>query len=58
MDSVEQLNDLLPEDFEDEFEPQEDLTCEYCSGSGGNPWDDHITPCPKCDGEGHERWRT
>lgn len=31
-------------------------TCEHCLGSGGNPLDDGITPCKRCDGEGYEWW--
>lgn len=31
-------------------------TCPHCSGTGGNPWDDGITPCEYCDGEGYEWW--
>lgn len=33
-----------------------DLTCEACDGTGGNPWDDGVTPCPECDGEGYLWW--
>lgn len=35
---------------------QRDTTCRYCSGTGGDPWNDGITPCEHCDGEGYEWW--
>lgn len=34
----------------------EDLTCEHCSGTGGDPWDEGILPCEHCDGEGYKWW--
>ena len=34
-----------------------DLTCRACSGAGGDPWNDGITPCEACDGEGYEWWQ-
>lgn len=43
-----------PDEYFDDDEP--DRTCQYCSGTGGNPWDDGITPCQKCNGEGYEWW--
>lgn len=36
--------------------PERDLTCTHCSGTGGDPWNDEITPCEHCDGEGYEWW--
>lgn len=36
--------------------PERDLTCRHCSGTGGDPWNDGITPCEHCDGEGYEWW--
>ena len=36
--------------------PARDLTCSHCDGSGGDPWNDGITPCEHCDGEGYEWW--
>lgn len=50
-------NDLCScgdEDFGEYEEP--DYTCEYCSGTGGEPYDDFCTPCPKCDGMGYYWW--
>jgi hypothetical protein len=41
-------------DFEDEHE---DRTCPRCYGTGGDPYDDGITTCDHCDGEGYEWWR-
>ena len=35
-----------------EDEPYE-KTCEYCHGTGEDPWNDGILPCPKCDGQGY-----
>lgn len=35
---------------------EEDLTCPHCSGTGGEPLDDGITPCEYCDGEGYLWW--
>lgn len=40
----------------DEDESPRDLTCTHCSGTGGDPWNDGITPCEFCDGEGYEWW--
>lgn len=37
-------------------EDERDMTCEYCAGTGGDPWNDGIVPCPKCDGEGYRWW--
>lgn len=41
-----------------EFDDGDDVdrTCSYCHGTGGDPWNDYILPCPKCDGEGYEWW--
>ncbi len=40
-----------------DFEEQErDTTCGYCAGTGGDPWNDGILPCPICDGEGYRWW--
>lgn len=25
--------------------------CYHCGGYGTDPWNDHILPCPVCDGE-------
>lgn len=41
------------DDYDDE---PRDLTCSHCSGTGGDPWNDGITPCEHCDGEGYEWW--
>lgn len=46
----------LDDDWDGEFEPR-DTTCHYCSGTGGDPWNDGITPCDHCDGEGYEWWQ-
>ena len=42
-------------DDDDEFH-ERDRTCSHCSGTGGDPWNDGITPCEHCDGEGYEWW--
>ena len=42
--------------FHDDDDEPRNLTYEYCSGTGGNPWDDYITQCPRCDGEGYKYW--
>lgn len=44
----------LDDDWDDDG-PREDRTCAYCDGDGGDPWDDYITECPMCLGEG-QRW--
>lgn len=31
-------------------------TCPHCNGTGGDPWNDGITPCEYCDGEGYLWW--
>jgi DnaJ-class molecular chaperone len=41
------------EGFE-EFEPTP--VCPNCHGTGGEPYDDGVTPCEHCDGEGYEWW--
>lgn len=33
-----------------------DITCSECSGTGGDRWNDFITPCQFCDGEGVRWW--
>ena len=44
--------------FDDYYadENDEDRTCEHCSGTGGDPWNDGIVPCEHCDGEGFKWW--
>ena len=46
--------------LEDEFDDGDgyhgNVTCSHCSGTGGDPWNDGITPCEHCDGEGYEWW--
>lgn len=40
----------------EEWEVEMDLTCEYCGGDGGDPWNDGVLPCPECHGEGYRWW--
>lgn len=55
---LSQLEDEIDERFDDEDEYEErDLTCRHCSGTGGDRWNDGITPCEHCDGEGYEWWQ-
>lgn len=44
------------DDHWDDDDRPTDLTCKHCSGTGGDPWNDGITPCEHCDGEGYEWW--
>lgn len=44
-----ELYDECDYDYDD-FD--EDRTCAYCSGTGGDPWNDYILECPMCLGEG------
>lgn len=46
------------EEIDTEFDEQDagDRACTYCSGTGGDPWNDGILPCPECDGEGYLWW--
>ena len=37
-------------------EIDEDATCPYCGGDGGDPLNDYVLPCPHCDGEGYLWW--
>lgn len=37
-------------------ESEIDDTCEACYGTGNNLWDDGITRCKKCGGEGYKWW--
>lgn len=46
----------MDDDWDGEFEPR-DATCSHCSGTGGDPWNDGITPCEFCDGEGYRWWQ-
>ena len=32
-------------------------TCAHCCGTGGDQWNDGITPCAFCDGEGYAWWQ-
>ncbi len=43
-------------DDDDDFELSDGM-CTCCSGTGGDPSNDGITPCPECDGEGYAWWR-
>lgn len=47
------------DDYEmyDEGEAVEDPVCKYCHGDGGDPYNDGILPCPRCNGEGYEWWK-
>ncbi len=45
----------LYDDMDGDYGPR-DTTCPYCSGTGGDPWNDGVTPCEHCDGEGYEWW--
>ena len=45
--------------FEDDWDDdgqERHAMCEHCDGTGGDPWNDGITPCEHCDGEGYEWW--
>lgn len=42
-------------DDDDEIE-NADRTCPACNGTGGDGWDNGITPCEECDGEGYQWW--
>lgn len=38
-------------DYDDDpYHPERD--CDYCAGTGGDPWNDYILECPMCLGEG------
>ena len=41
-----------PLEFDDYEDYEQGRVCEYCDGDGGDPWDDYITECPMCLGEG------
>lgn len=41
-------------DWDDDY--VRSATCPVCLGSGGDPWNDGVTPCEYCDGEGYEWW--
>lgn len=41
---------------EEEDSETEPPICEHCLGTGGDPWNDGILPCPECDGEGYKWW--
>lgn len=30
--------------------------CSHCRGTGGDPWNDRVLPCPVCNGEGSLWW--
>ena len=44
-----------PLEFDDCEDYEQGRVCEYCEGDGGDPWNDCITDCPMCLGEG-VRW--
>ncbi|MCP4493161.1 MAG: hypothetical protein GY820_38555 [Gammaproteobacteria bacterium] len=50
--------DVRATDYEDSDtnDGDEDLNCGYCSGTGGDRWNDGATQCPYCDGEGYKWW--
>lgn len=42
-----------PLEFDDGYDDyDEDRTCGYCGGTGGDPWNDYLLECPACLGEG------
>lgn len=43
-------------DYFDDEDFERGKTCAHCGGTGGDPWNDGITPCEHCDGEGYEWW--
>jgi hypothetical protein len=45
------------DDYYAEEAEGENVNCEYCGGDGGDPWNDGITECPECDGEGYYWWK-
>jgi len=55
---AEMMMDDWPDDWDDDGydDGLGDITCEHCSGTGGDPWNDGITPCEHCDGEGYRWW--
>jgi DnaJ-class molecular chaperone len=44
------------DDWFDGQDEEPNNTCPNCHGTGGEPYDDGITPCEKCDGEGYLWW--
>ncbi len=50
--------DVRATDYEDDDfdDGDEDWICEYCAGTGGDRWDDGVTRCQHCDGEGYKWW--
>ena len=51
------FNDGEDHYFHDDDGEVRNVTCQHCSGTGGDPWNDGITPCEHCDGEGYEWWQ-
>lgn len=49
---ADKCTDYLDDDSPDPSE----RGCTYRSGTGGDPWNDYILPCPHCDGEGTTWW--
>lgn len=56
MHALYALDDDWDDDWDDDGHPR-DTTCSHCHGTGGDPWNDGITPCEHCDGEGYEWWQ-
>lgn len=48
--------DFFEDDDWDDDGQERHAMCEHCDGTGGDPWNDGITPCEHCDGEGYEWW--
>lgn len=54
--AVPQPQPPMFDDERDDYE-DEDNTCKNCSGTGGEPYNDYITPCEECDEEGYYWWK-
>ena len=49
-------------DDDEQFDPDDEPVenggfCPKCDGSGRNRFDDGLTDCEHCDGEGYEWWK-
>lgn len=46
----------MEENVEVMKDDNQERECDYCHGTGGDPWNDGVLVCPECDGAGYKWW--